>query len=331
MVPMRILGSTLGVAAAVILTAGTILPSGETRAGDVESLAERLDAAEARLERLRVRSDEATDELAAATDRLAELADAMDAASSEIERLAGRARRLDKRFARLARQLYIGGGVQPLESLLSARSLADMETRIQYLSGSQHAHLALVRAMRRERAELNAYLDDLDTARAEAEEIRTRALAVSHDLDRDVEAQRHAVAALQRELVQARERAADRRAARIRAALKRAQDASRRAAEGAEQVAQVAVEVSSPPAVPTESGIDWDAIAMCESSGNWQIDSRFDGGLQFDPDTWLLFGGGRYARYAYQASREQQIVVAERVLEAQGPEAWPNCFEYGRS
>jgi peptidoglycan hydrolase CwlO-like protein len=197
---MRILGSTLGVAAAVILTAGTVLPSGETRAGDVASLDQRLAGAEARLERLRARSDEATDELTAAKERLAEIGAAMDAASSEIEHLAGRARRLDKRFAQLARQLYIGGGVQPLESLLSARSVADMEKRIQYLSGSQHAHLSLVRAMRRERAELNAYLDDLDSSRAETEEIRTRALAVSHDLDRDVEAQRQAVAALQEEL-----------------------------------------------------------------------------------------------------------------------------------
>ena len=36
---------------------------------------------------------------------------------------------------------------------------------------------------------------------------------------------------------------------------------------------------------------DWEAVAMCESSGAWHVDSQFDGGLQFHPVTWLGFGG----------------------------------------
>jgi len=77
---------------------------------------------------------------------------------------------------------------------------------------------------------------------------------------------------------------------------------------------------------------DWEAVAMCESSGNWQIDAYFDGGLQFLPSTWIGFGGGELARYAYQATKTEQIAIAERVLAIQGPKAWPNCFhalEYG--
>lgn len=73
---------------------------------------------------------------------------------------------------------------------------------------------------------------------------------------------------------------------------------------------------------------DWAAIAQCESSGRWHINTGlFDGGLQFLPSTWWGFGGGEYARYAYQATPRQQIDIAERVLAVQGPQAWPNCFK----
>lgn len=71
----------------------------------------------------------------------------------------------------------------------------------------------------------------------------------------------------------------------------------------------------------------WDAVAACESSGNWAINTGngFSGGLQFTPSTWAAYGGTSYAPEAYLASREQQIAVAQRVLEGQGPGAWPVC------
>ena len=72
---------------------------------------------------------------------------------------------------------------------------------------------------------------------------------------------------------------------------------------------------------------DWEAVAMCESAGAWHVDSQFDGGLQFHPVTWLGFGGAEFSRYAYQASKTEQIAIAERVLAIQGSKAWPNCFE----
>ena len=68
----------------------------------------------------------------------------------------------------------------------------------------------------------------------------------------------------------------------------------------------------------------WDRLAMCESTGNWSINTGngFSGGLQFTPQTWRAFGG---KGQAHQASREEQIAVAERVLEGQGWGAWPAC------
>jgi resuscitation-promoting factor RpfC len=70
--------------------------------------------------------------------------------------------------------------------------------------------------------------------------------------------------------------------------------------------------------------VDWDAIAQCESGGNWAANTGngFYGGLQFKPATWAANGGvGSPA----MASREQQIGVAENVLRSQGLRAWPKC------
>jgi LysM repeat protein len=71
----------------------------------------------------------------------------------------------------------------------------------------------------------------------------------------------------------------------------------------------------------------WDRVAQCESSGNWNINTGngFFGGLQFTSSTWRAFGGNVFADSANHASREQQIVVAERVLAGQGWGAWPVC------
>ncbi|PRQ10991.1 Resuscitation-promoting factor Rpf1 [Corynebacterium sp. 13CS0277] len=72
---------------------------------------------------------------------------------------------------------------------------------------------------------------------------------------------------------------------------------------------------------------DWDRLAQCEAGGNWSINTGngFHGGLQFSPSTWRAFGGAQFAPYAHQATREQQIVIAEKVLAGQGWGAWPAC------
>jgi hypothetical protein len=71
----------------------------------------------------------------------------------------------------------------------------------------------------------------------------------------------------------------------------------------------------------------WNALAVCEAGGDWSADTGngYAGGLQFAPGTWLGFGGGSYSRSAANATREEQIAVAEIVLAAQGWQAWPTC------
>jgi hypothetical protein len=80
---------------------------------------------------------------------------------------------------------------------------------------------------------------------------------------------------------------------------------------------------------PAEAASDrtWNRLAQCESGGNWHINTGngYYGGLQFSASTWRGFGGGKYADYAHRASREQQIRIAEKVLNGQGWGAWPAC------
>ncbi|MFD3501401.1 transglycosylase family protein [Streptomyces sp. NPDC058676] len=72
---------------------------------------------------------------------------------------------------------------------------------------------------------------------------------------------------------------------------------------------------------------EWDAVAQCESGGNWSINTGngYYGGLQFSASTWAAYGGTQYASQANQASKSQQIAVAEKVLASQGKGAWPSC------
>ncbi len=77
-----------------------------------------------------------------------------------------------------------------------------------------------------------------------------------------------------------------------------------------------------------QSSVNWDAVAQCESGGNWAINTGngYYGGLQFSQATWKSNGG---TGMPHQASREEQIRVAENVLRTQGIGAWPSCGKAG--
>ncbi|MFH8436644.1 transglycosylase family protein [Streptomyces sp. NPDC018007] len=68
----------------------------------------------------------------------------------------------------------------------------------------------------------------------------------------------------------------------------------------------------------------WDAVAQCESGGNWSINTGngYYGGLQFSQSSWAAAGGTQYAARADLASKDQQIATAEKLLDMQGPGAW---------
>ncbi|GAA2335308.1 hypothetical protein GCM10010431_68100 [Streptomyces kunmingensis] len=91
--------------------------------------------------------------------------------------------------------------------------------------------------------------------------------------------------------------------------------------------AMVIAGTSSASAATAAPAASWDAVAQCESGGNWAADTGngFYGGLQFTPSTWSAYGGTKYAATANLATKAEQISVADKVLAAQGQNAWPVC------
>jgi hypothetical protein len=75
----------------------------------------------------------------------------------------------------------------------------------------------------------------------------------------------------------------------------------------------------------------WDRMAQCETGGNWSmVGSQYSGGVGFYNGTWDAFGGREFAARAGQATREQQIIVANRVANRVGLTGWGCLRTIGR-
>jgi LysM repeat protein len=83
----------------------------------------------------------------------------------------------------------------------------------------------------------------------------------------------------------------------------------------------------APAAAHAATSSEWDAVAHCESGGNWadNTGNGYFGGLQFSSATWDGFGGTAFAPSANEASPSQQMAIADKVVAAQGWGAWPVC------
>lgn len=91
----------------------------------------------------------------------------------------------------------------------------------------------------------------------------------------------------------------------------------------------VAVPTSGAAGVVRADDVNWEAIAQCETGGNWAANTGngYYGGLQISQATWDEYGGtGSPAA----ASPEQQVEVGERIIATQGPNAWPRCTSCSR-
>jgi hypothetical protein len=85
-----------------------------------------------------------------------------------------------------------------------------------------------------------------------------------------------------------------------------------------------AVAIAPASSIAHAAPLDWNAIAQCESGGNWSANTGNGhyGGLQISEATWLANGGvGSPAA----APPQEQIRVANNIMATQGPEAWPKC------
>lgn len=88
--------------------------------------------------------------------------------------------------------------------------------------------------------------------------------------------------------------------------------------------AAIAVPLIGATGASAASVATWDAVAQCESGGDWSINTGngYYGGLQFSQSSWEAAGGTAYASRADLATKNQQIAVAEKLLAMQGPGAW---------
>jgi len=140
-------------------------------------------------------------------------------------------------------------------------------------------------------------------------------------------AQRAEEEAAQRAEEEAAQRAEEEAAAEIEAQ----RQAEEEAAAEIEAQRQAEVETSSSHSPHSV----WDRLAECESNGEWDYGPHsnwgnhiFHGGVQFLPSTWDWIApmvGLGHIDVAYQATRGEQILAAEKLLELQGWVAWPVC------
>jgi len=257
-------------------------------------------------------------------------AQAADAAAQEA-----RAELSDARVevAQFARDSYMAGSTAPgIAMLLTADGPAEVLERAVLLEvAGDHRSTVLTVATEAEgrageaQAAAQSAVTEVDRSRQEAEAAFESAEAVRAGAEQQAADLRTAQAAMQTRLDQAREAIVTLQAQRAAAE----QPPAPPPAPSARPVPSAGPVPSAAPA-PSASAHDWDAVARCESGGNWSINTGngYYGGLQFSSSTWAAFGGLAYASRADLATKAQQIAVAEKVLAAQGPGAWPTC---GRS
>ncbi len=76
--------------------------------------------------------------------------------------------------------------------------------------------------------------------------------------------------------------------------------------------------------IPSSGGLNWPALANCESSGNPKAVSPagYMGLYQFDQRTWNANGG---SGSPLDASAAQQTAIAQNLYNARGISPWPSC------
>lgn len=75
----------------------------------------------------------------------------------------------------------------------------------------------------------------------------------------------------------------------------------------------------------SNSGLNWGALAACESGGNASVVSSnglYHGLYQFDAQTWQSVGGSGVAS---DASAAEQTQRAQKLYESRGSQPWPVC------
>jgi hypothetical protein len=302
-------------------------------AAQVERLLEQLGSAQSAV-------DDATQRATRAREQFAAEQRAYDAAEADAQAAAAAAQQAQADLsdaqdgvAAFARDSYMAGTTSPaLRSLITSGSPAQMMERAALLdivgdhrtavltvaqtageraAESRAAAQAAVTEAERSRRAAAAASDEAEAAQAEAEQLAAGLLTERNAMQAELEQARSTLVALQSP-----------------PAAPEPEPESTPAPQPDPPATGSADPAPAPPAPPAPpSGNDWDAVALCESGGNWSINTGngYYGGLQFSQQTWEGFGGTAYASRADLATKSEQIAVAERVLAVQGAGAWPTC------
>jgi peptidoglycan DL-endopeptidase CwlO len=163
----------------------------------------------------------------------------------EVEAIERRMASKEDAAVEVAVELYKSGTIGTLEAVLSSDSVAEMESRLTYLSSSEKAQAKVFEALAADRTELEGKISELEEAETKAAEAKRQLEELRTDIEAKVADQKDEIA----ELNEAIERAAARERAREEAARRAALEAQ---ADAAQAAAEPATSTSSPtPATPT--------------------------------------------------------------------------------
>jgi hypothetical protein len=238
-------------------------------------------------------------------------------------------------LARFARDSYMAGSTSSLlKSLVTSAGPAQLIERAALLDAAgdhRSTVLAVVTGAQQRAVDLQAAakasVADADRSRQAAQTALATAESAQADAQRQIDDLRRRQSAMQAQLDQARATVVSLQQQQRAATPPAASRAGPPAKAPSGGPAPAPAPAPAPGPAPVSGGNDWDAVAQCESGGNWSINTGngYYGGLQFSSSTWLAFGGGAYAPRADLAAKSQQIAIAEKVLAAQGKGAWPVC------
>ena len=189
-----------------------LLSMGDLRAAPRK---ERLEAAKERLDELEKDFELVVERYNATREELIEIQAEMSATRLVVDRLQGRMDAQQGDAVALAQELYMSGGAAiAFESILSAESIAEVETTIEYLRASEQAHAKVFEDLSVDRAELNRHLALLEEDRARAVATQARLAELREDIEAKVASQQGEIAELNEAIEAAeRRRAEERRAA----------------------------------------------------------------------------------------------------------------------
>ncbi|MGY1805483.1 transglycosylase family protein [Blastococcus sp. SYSU D00922] len=303
---------------------GAVTQAAEDAAAEVNRLLVEMGAARTAAEEASARAARAQAEVASTQQASADARSDAEAAAAEARRAQEELAGARDDVARFARSSYMGGSSSPLlEGLLTADGPAQMMERAALLAAAGDHRSTAVSVAEAAGDRADETWTTAQDAVAEADRLESAARSA-------LESAEAARTAADRVLadVQARQDAAQGELRQVQATLVDLQE--QRDAERASRSSAPSSTGGGSPApapAPAPSGRNWDAVAQCESGGNWSINTGngYYGGLQFSASTWTSFGGGEYAPRADLATREQQIAIAEKVLAVQGKGAWPTC------